>query len=265
MKSKILIAISTLLFIVVPILFNSCTAPYNYFQVYKTEIENGSIKNNLVVFEDEKCQIRYDLWNDGGNLKFSFYNKSDNDLILHLNKTFFVLNGVAYEYYQNRTFSNTQNNGTSIATYTNFPTYWNRNIEKVEGITSNSFSVAFAEKPYLTIPSNTSINISEYKVTNSRFINCDLPKIPNRNNFKTLKYDKQSSPFVFYNLITYSNNLDTFKMENKFYVSEIANLPSSNLYSEVDTSTCGRKLDFPIDVFKKMGPNKFYVKYTEYH
>lgn len=239
----------------------SCAITTDYYQVYKTNTDNGIVNKNKIVYEDNNCSVYYNLWTSGGDVGFSIYNKTESDLIIYLSKTFFVLNGVAYEYFQNRTFSKSSNSGTTVTSYI-YPNDWNYNLAKVAGANSTSFSTSYIEKPELTIPPKTMINISEYNVVNARYTNCDLAKNPSRRNIKTLKYSKESSPFVFYNLITYSTKSDTIRLENKFYVSEITNYPSSELFTKIDTSTCGRKLDLPIEIFKSFTPDKFYIKYT---
>lgn len=250
---KIILPIFTLL-------LTSC-AVTNYYQVYKTVIDNGIVEKNKIVFEDNNCSVYYNLWAEGGNVGFSIYNKTESDLTIYLNKTFFVLNGVAYEYFQNRTFTKSSNNGTTVTSYL-YPHYWNYNMTKVAGTSSTSFSVAYLEKPELIIPPKALINISEYNVTNARYTNCNLAKYPSRKNITTLKYSKDNSPFVFYNRITYSTQSDTLRLENKFYVSEITNYPETKMFTEIDTSDCGKKLDFPTQVFKNETPDKFYIKYT---
>ena len=245
---------------IITLLFASC-AMTNYYQVYNTHVDNGTVNKSNVVFEDNNCSVYYNLWTEGGDLAFSIYNKTESDLTVYLTKTFFVLNGVAYEYFQNRTFSKSSNSGTTVTTYNN-PYYWNYNATKVAGTNSISFSTSYSEKPELTIPPKTLINISEYKVTNALYTNCNLAKYPSRRSIRTLKYSKENSPFVFYNLITYSTKSDTLRLENRFYVNEITNYPANELFTKIDTSACGKKLDFPIQVFKNEMPDKFYIKYS---
>ena len=251
---KILLPIFTLL-------LTSCAVSTDYYQIYKTNIGNGIINDNKIMFEDNNCKVYYNLWNEGGDVGFSIYNKTESDLTIYLTKTFFVLNGVAYEYFQNRTFSKSANSGTSVTSY-NYPNYWNNNLANVTGSSSTGFSTTYKEKPELTIPPKTLINISEYAVTNAFYKNCDLSEYPSRKNINTLKFNKENSPFEFYNIITYSTKIDTNKFENKFYVSEITNYPAYLLYKYIDSNACGKKLDFPIPVFKNVKPDKFYIKYS---
>jgi hypothetical protein len=247
--------ISIILFLI------SCSGS-NYYQVFKTIPENGTFSKDKIIFEDKNCIVAYNLWEDGGDVGFSVFNKTESDITIDLTKTFFVINGVSYEYFQNRTFSKTTSSGTTHTSYPYYYYYWNWKPSRVSGTNSTSYSTSFSEKSELTIPTLTSINISDYHVTNSRFTNCDLPKYPSRKNVKTLKYDRVNSPFVFYNLITYKLKTESSRIENKFYVSEITNLPSSELITTESIDSCGKSIYPPRKVFKNSSPDKFYVSYA---
>lgn len=239
----------------------ACSVVPNFYQIYKTNPEEGGIlTNNKIIFEDKNCLVTYNLWAEGGNIGFNIYNKTTSDLTVDLTKTFFVLNDVAFEYFQNRTFSKSSNSGTIINPY-RYPNHWNYN-PAITGTTSFGISTSYIEKPILRIPSKTLINVSEYNVINTRYIHCDLLKYPSRKKIKTLYFDKNNSPFIFYNLITYSTSTDTLRLENKFYVSEITNYPEDEIFTEIDTSACGGKLDYSKEVFKNVSPDKFYFKYS---
>ena len=94
-------------------------------------------------------------------------------------------------------------------------------------------------------------------------MNCDLLKFPSKRKVKTLKFDKTNSPFVFYNLISYKSKVDSGRIENKFYVSEITNLPSTEMVTSSYDGECGEKLQVSKKVFKEVPPDKFYIKYGE--
>ena len=62
----------------------SCNSVSNYYQIYKVNpSENIIKKDNLLVFEDENCIVSYDLWQNGGNIGFNVYNKSNKNLYLN--------------------------------------------------------------------------------------------------------------------------------------------------------------------------------------
>ena len=240
--------------------FLTSCAVTDYYQVFKVNSESGTNGKDKIVFEDKNCIVEYNLWEDGGDIGFKIFNKTDNDLTVDLTKTFFVLNGVAYEYFQNRIFSKTSSSGTQRTFYPYYYWYWQPS--KITGTSSSSYSTSFNEKSELAIPSKTQIYISEYHIVNARYVNCDLLKTPSRSEMKTLKFDKSNSPFVFYNLITYRSKGDENRMENKFYVNEITNMPKSEIFMNRYVNQCGRKLDFPEKVFKDKSPDKFYFHYS---
>ena len=75
------------------LLLASC-AETNFYQVYKTNFNDGNLTKDKIVFEDNNCSVSYNLWSEGGNMGFAMYNKTENYLIVNLAKTFFVLNGM---------------------------------------------------------------------------------------------------------------------------------------------------------------------------
>ena len=246
-------------FLILPFLLTSCIEPY-YYQLYKITADNGTIIKNKIVYEDDNCTVQYNLWEEGGNVGFSIFNKTESDLTVYLNKTFFVLNGVAQEYFQNRIFTISANRGSTVTSY-NYPIYWNHNLAKVESENSIGTSTSYSEKPQVTIPSKTRITISEYRVSQTPYFECEFDEYPTPRNIKTLQFDISNSPFIFYNLITYSNTTDTLRFENNFHVSEITNYPKSLMFDKIDTTFCGEDLNVPIHFLKHSSPDKFYIKY----
>jgi hypothetical protein len=237
----------------------SCVSA-NYYQVYKANPESGTLTNNKILFQDKNCKVFYDLWEEGGNIGFSIYNDTDNDMVLDLTKSFFVLNGVSFEYFQKRTFTKTNGSGASVSANNYSFLYSKPTI--VTGAATSSFSTSFVEKPSITIPPKTMIEISEFQVSLSRHLSCDLPIFPTAKTIKTARFDKTSSPFVFSNIISYTIETETTRFKNDFFVSELTNLPAYSIFTYLDKSVCGKDLITPIKTFKNISPDKFYVKYT---
>ena len=73
---------SALTVIIFAVLFIASAATKNYYQVYKTVPENGKLLDNKITFEDENCNIVYNLWGEGGNIGFTIFNKSENEIII---------------------------------------------------------------------------------------------------------------------------------------------------------------------------------------
>jgi hypothetical protein len=84
---------------------------------------------------------------------------------------------------------------------------------------------------------------------------------PSRKQIISLKFDRVTSPFVFSNLVSYVSNGDTSRIENKFFISEITNLPESELFKTQYVDNCGNKFYRQIKVAKDSSPDKFYITY----
>lgn len=241
------------IYIIIVILFASCRN--TYYQIYKTEVENGQIEKDKIVFEDKNCSVYYFLWSSGGNIGFSVFNKTENDLVIDLKRTFFVINGVAYQYFQSRSFSNFA--GNSYSSYYSFrgATLSGKNI-------TNGSEITTFEKQEIIIPPKTRVTINEYRLVNSRFPSCDLARFPtkkSKNN--TLKFEKSNSPFVFSNLISYTIKNDTSRIENRFYVKEITNYKENQVFTTKELNKCGVKYEIPLKVYKDSLPERFYIRY----
>lgn len=86
----------------------------NHYQIYKVEAASNIKKtNNALIYEDENCEIRYDFWDVGGNAGFLIYNKTDKDLYLNMDQSYFIHNGIAMDYFRNRIFTDESSNSVS--------------------------------------------------------------------------------------------------------------------------------------------------------
>ena len=98
-------------------LLQSCGAYYEYIQILSTKpinnVEKTTLTNGGVLYEDENCAVFYKFWDEGGDAGFEFYNKTDEIIYLDLTKTFFIKNGIAYDYYEDKTVTDTETRHTS--------------------------------------------------------------------------------------------------------------------------------------------------------
>lgn len=267
-----------LLSALIAIMLTSCVST-SYFQVYKTvPSDKLVVKDNLLVYEDENCKVSYNLWGEGGNIGFQFFNKTDKNIYLNLEESFFILNGISYNYFRNRVFTNSTSSGATTsrgATATKSVTGLNYldliqtnriSATNTGGImTSSGFSVSYNEEKIICIPSKTSKIISEYNINESLFRDCDLFKYPTKKQIKSKMFSKEQSPLVFSNRIAYSigqtDNL--IKFENEFYVTEISNYPESEMFELKYDEYCGQESMTMTKYFKNVSADKFYIKYSK--
>ena len=268
---------NSILTMIFSIFLCSC-ATTNYYQVYKTTPnEKLVLKDKALVYEDENCRISYNLWDEGGNIGFVFYNKTDKNIYLNLDECFFVLNGVSYDYYKNRIVTNSTSSAISASksataskseTGINYRDLIQTNqiaaINAVGLTASSGYSVSFNEKKIICIPFHTSKTITEYKINQSLFRDCDLYKYPTKRLIKTRNFTKSESPLVFSNRISYAVGItDKFlNFENEFYVSEITNYPENEITETKTDEYCKEKSTTTSKYFKIASPDKFFVKYS---
>lgn len=268
-----------LLFIViVAFAFTSCKSSF-YYQVYKTEASQGMIdKGNKIAYEDENCIVSYNLWEDGGNMGFIFTNKTNKDIFLNLEQSYFILNDISYNYYQDRVFTSAVSSGVSKSNsatssrsmvglnYLNLFQANKASVSNNVGIVSSSgSSISYNEQKIVCIPSNTSKIINEYNIATSLIRDCNLLRYPSRNKIRTIHFSKNESPLVFSNRITYAleDSSKFIKFENEFYVTEITNYPEKELIEKKYDEFCGEKNVEKVGYFKNTSPYKFFIKYTK--
>jgi len=245
------------------LLLSSC-ATKSFYQVYNVKSLRESITNSdELFFEDENCKISYNLWANGGNIGFDFYNKTDNNIYVKLNESNFILNGFAYDYFKNRTYTTT----TGSATITGMNIYNDIQTIQVKShanlSSSVGYSVSIIEDSIICIPSKTTKRISEYLINNALIRNCDVFKYPKSNEIKSKSYTVEQSPLVFSNRITYEINGISNKIENDFFVSEITNYPESEFFEWKYDEYCDQKSSFHKKHYQFYGIDKFYLEYSK--
>jgi hypothetical protein len=262
----------------IAMILSSCASP-SYFQVYKTVPSDKLVlKDNLIYYEDENCKVSYNMWRNGGNIGFQFYNKTDKYIYLNLEECFFILNGISHNYYKNRVFTSSTSSGTTsshVSSATKSLTDINyldliqtnkiSTTNSLGVVKSSGFSVSYYEEKIVCIPSNTSKYISEYIINESLFRDCDLFKYPTKKQIKSKSFSKEQSPLVFSNRIAYtigeSDNI--IKFENEFYVSEITNYPENAMFEAKFDEYCEQKSITMSQHIKYVAVDKFYIKYNK--
>ena len=270
-KNLLLIALAA-------IVLTSCKSSV-FYQVYKADPSQGMThKDNRIVYEDENSIVSYNLWKDGGNMGFIFTNKTDSPIYLNLEQSYFILNGISYNYYKDRVFTSAVSSGVSESSsgtasksmmglnYLNLFQTNKAAVSRSAGITKSSgTSISYNEQKVVCIPSNTSKIINEYNITESLIRDCELLRYPSRKNIKTLYYSKDESPLTFSNRLTYTlaNSSNLIRFENEFYVTEVTNYPEKEIIRKEYDEFCGEKGDEKVKFFKNTSPNKFYIQYTK--
>jgi len=259
------------------ILFTACSTTTNFYQVYTTKpISDLKITDQNIVFEDENCRIIYDFWGKSGNLSFVFQNKTNELITIKKDQCYYILNGFAFDYYKNRTYSSststqltTEKSAAILVSVTGLN--FEKNIQSNQlGVqnsgaisNSNSKSINTPEELAIKIPAKSAKEISEFSIYDGIYRDCDLLRFPkNKKEYKTLQFTKDDSPIQFSNIIVYTkSNLNSIKIENSFFVSEITNLPESEMSESKIIENCKESSYYPVQLNKRKQSNYFYNIY----
>lgn len=251
----------------------------NYYQVYEAKSPNLVQKNNSMVFENEDCRISYNLWGNKGSMAFIFENKTDKDIFVDLSQSFFIKNGGANDYFQNRTFESISYESISLGysvkdTYLNPRNFWESRydipatssiLEMTKAKKGASVAITIKEPDFVCVPANSYKEFAYYTINPSFIKTCDR-KLDQPSTMVVLEtYNENNSPLKFKNRIAYSfvNNKTSLKhVENSFWLASVKNYSKKSAIEKKDIqkgcSTFTTKQEF----FKIGGPNQFYVPYT---
>ena len=262
------------------VILSSCSVP-EFYQVYKVSGDEKIGKtNNELVFEDANCKLTYNLWSAGGSMGFWFYNKTDKPLFIHMNESYFVMNGVANNYYKGRTYTDSKTIGISTGKSSRlnissaqsgmFGTVIFSGFQAITTkgeSTSSGSAVSYMEEEIVCIPSKTSKYIYEYKINSNLYRDCDLFRYPLKKQINTKSFTTLNSPYIFSNRIVYSigetQSSTHQQIENNFFVSEITNYPSRQITVMVRDEFCGQRSYQSHLELKDKGPDKFYIRYSQ--
>ena len=259
------------------VFLTSC-ASASYYQLYKASPTDKSVlsSNSQIVYEDENCKVFYNFWGEKGDFGFRIYNKTDKSILVDMSDSFFVINGISNNYYKERVYSYSNSSGIfnsrattsskSVSGVNNFDLFQTNRISATNSsqlMSSNEYTVSYAEEKIVTIPSKTSKIISEYKINDGVIRFCDLLLYPSKKEVTVKSFDKDSSPLVFTYLVTYylDGSEKKYQIKNEFYISELSNLPESEMLESRHEENCGKKSMYMTKHFKKVSADKFYIKY----
>jgi len=269
------------------LLFSSCSVT-NYYQVFKTQSKEKMLNDGKsLVYSDANCTIFYNFWSDGGNIEFAIQNNSEKNIYLNKKECFFVCNGYAYDYFQNRTYTTTKGlqvggsasktaSGAAEISISGANVYGYDQTNSIAaaktyavtaGVASNiSNSVSWKEPKIICIPPKTTKVISEFeKITSTLIRNCDLVRYPANKQVKSSNFSETESPLVFCNKLAYylDDSKDLIRINNEFYVSGVINLTEKEMIESKDEVFCGEKSGYKKLYWKGATPDKFYVRYTK--
>lgn len=255
----------------------SCN-PSIYYQVCTVSSTLDKNSSGAYVFQNSDCQVSYDFWSDGGDSGFIFTNNTDSIVYVNLANSFYIMNGLAYDYFHRRRISSASGSslsvsGSTMGTVHGYWNNWNFLNPKIRGSVSNSLSketvvsssqsITFVEKPVVAIPPHSSKIIAEYPIMSLPYRECEFSEYPSKNKPYELTFNIEDSPVKFSNYISYSigNSAEEKVIENDFYVENIKNIHYDDAVGKVVTGCEGDLYREKVSMFKIKSPVKFYVPY----
>lgn len=276
-------------------MLSSCSK--EFYQVLTAESQSVETQQTDMVYEDENCKITYNLWASHGNAGFIFYNKTDKNIIVNLQESFFIFNGYANNYYLDRTyvygkstrvgfgksFGKSANysetlSGTLYGTWLGYDASVSASASGAIGVSQSSAaqiqaetnaSVEIKEQNKVCIPPKTAKLFYEYQILDNIYRECGLLLAPKKSGVKHLKYTNANSPIKFGNVICYKigENGLPIVVNNDFYVADIVNITAgafaTDIKIEKDCMGKSYRASRYKTVCKEQVPNKFYIKYIQ--
>lgn len=245
-------------------LLSNCV-PYSNLDYQVVSIQSPILNNsnNELVYESSDMRIKYNLWGEYGKLRYTVQNKSKEVLYLDLKNSFFVKNGIAHDYYQDKTITKIQN-----ATTKDFSPYFHGNkASDISFEKSTGQETAFSSKEKIAIPPNSAKVLYYFDLKNSIFNFCDLEKYPDWNDTTKLGFKANNAPFTFKNFLTYSDNKDLKprkEINHRFWVHKVENIDGTNFSKEKNIQDpCDTTKKREIEVINKKADNRFYIDYQD--
>ncbi len=279
----------------------------SYYQVGEIRPVEDNVKidkDSKLVYLDDNVFVEYSFWGSYGEVYFVINNISDKDITIHLDKSFFIRNGRAYDYFQNRTYVST--NATAIiatssgsktkgaaltslgknyfgihTSYSGLVTgHSSSNVSSSGFSSSNSNSVQQLEVAKMIIPAKSFKIINQFNVTDFMYRSCDLylwksllsedeaKKRSFRSNGEILNkliFNTENTPLLFENRLVYSLEDSDDKIE---VVNKFYVKSIQNMQEDEFEYYVEENYcgeDKDVVIYKaQFAPNKYYIKYDEY-
>lgn len=260
-------------------LLHSCMTPLHYYQVYDVETEGVQSDKQAVIFSNDDCDIAYDLWGEAGNSGFFFRNNTDKDIYIDLTRSFFIRNGIAYDYFADAEYTHSITSTTSSAaalsaSFTQLwyelpmwtPTVVTRGAQlSASGSTGTTSSVTTREAKFICVPAYSAKFIAGFNISDNIYKECGNDKF-NRPKLKSehITFSREKSPLVFRNRICYyvGNSEEVATIDNSFWISGFTNFNGKDFFITHSEEDCDNSsILSKVKVHKSRSANKFYNKY----
>lgn len=242
-------------------LFSSCSTTTYFYQVYEVKSIDVPIVNDYFVFNNDDVMVRYNFCCEGGDITFYCYNKTDKIIYLQLDNSFYIHNGIAYDYFKDCDYTTSLSSTSGVHATTSASALATTGVaQSITGLinapggyyvgsngmnagrgvsrsneigyydaTSRSQSVTNHAPRIIAIPPHCAKYIDGFTIQDYAILKCgedmynqNFPK----HSSLLFTYNINDTPVAFSNNIAYSFSQDGSDMQNfinNFYVSSIQN------------------------------------------
>ena len=284
---KVLILLSTVLAL------SSCATSFQQIaSISSPQMKLGD--NGKFSYTEDDIVIDYNFWAQNGQVSFVITNNMDSDVYVDLSRSFLVVNGYTFDYFQNRTWtsnasstyvvssaygaSNTFAQASTIAgavasSYGNSSvalggsdTYGSSRTSAFSRRSTSSSTVnrgvEIAEKEGLWVPAHSSRYFCEFSLMDVPYRQCGFARNPSKKEDASITFTQQNSPYTFDNIIMLVVNGKDRRLVNSFYVDKLTNIQEDQTYIEEDVRDCkDSKTGETVRIYKFASANKFYINY----
>lgn len=258
---------------------HSCITPQHYYQVYDVETDGLQSDKQAVIFSNDECDVAYDLWGEAGNSGFFFRNNTDEDIYIDLSRSFFIRNGIAYDYFTDAEYTQsiTSTTSSAAAISASFIQLWYelpmwtpivvaRGAQfSASGSTGTTGSLTTREAKYICVPANSAKYIVGFNISDYIYKECGNDKFnrPKRES-EHITFSREKSPLVFRNRICYyvGNSEEIATIENSFWISGFTNFNGKDFFITHSEEECNHSsVISKVKVHKYRSANRFYNRY----
>ena len=260
------------------LLLTSCSLK-TYYQVYELRSDDVRKTTSNLQYENDDCMITYNMWSKGGNASFLITNKTDRNLFVVMPKSFFILNGVANDYYSESVYGSsvTAASGASVSTsatvgaYLTDSRYWypitiSRGYSESSGVAVTK-SVETKETALVCVPPRAAKFIRGFNIYDDVYKKCGDAK---HNYPKTtsdiIRYNENNTPISFRNRIAYAFDeqlTDIKYIDHHFWMASVQNFSEKAALNKERVEDCETSATSKQAFFNMSGPDKFYNDYDQ--
>lgn len=259
-------------------LLSSCSDNI-FYQVYQVDSPDVQLTNNVMLYENEDCKVTYNLWAEKGNLSFMMHNKTDENLYLVMSQSFFILNGIASNYYNESVYGKSATGSAAVSVsdqislsgymtngYYWYPATLSRRVGVIAGA-SVTKSVQTKEPEYICIPPHSAKYIDGFMISDYVYKDCDNFKqnYPQTSS-NTIRYSQDNSPLKFRNRLAYTigkKDAGEKYLDHNFWVSSLQNYSTKSAMSNEKLKECETGQTYTEKRFNMYSSQRFYNKYKK--